>query len=79
MALAISAILDNRSQQALLTIRNSGLTTTDAIRSALIHEAARLRSKEVQRAEFLSAQADPEQQRILRESFEFVERFDDPL
>ena len=77
MALAISVILDDESHRALLTLRNSGFSSTDAIRLALIREAARSRSKKSQRAEFLAAQTDSEQQRILQESFEFLESIDD--
>ena len=77
MAHTLSVRLDDDAHRALLTIQNTGLSSSDAVRSALIREAARLRSKEVQRAEFLAAQADPEQQRILKESFEFLESIDD--
>ena len=78
MAHTLSVRLDDDAHRALLTIQNTGLSSSDAVRSALIREAARLRSKEVQRAEFLAAQADPEQQRILKESLEFLESIDDP-
>ena len=78
MAHTLSVRLDDDAHRALLTIQNTGLSSSDAVRSALIREASRLRSKEVQRAEFLAAQADPEQQRILKESFEFLESIDDP-
>ena len=78
MAHTLSVRLDDDAHRALLTIQNTGLSSSDAVRSALIREAARLRSKEVQRAEFLAAQADAEQQRILKESFEFLESIDDP-
>ena len=74
----LSVRLDDDAHRALLTIQNTGLSSSDAVRSAHIREASRLRSKEVQRAEFLAAQADPEQQRILKESFEFLESIDDP-
>ena len=78
MAHALSVRLDDDAHRALLTIQNTGLSSSDAVRTALIREAARLRTKEVQRAEFLAAQADPEQQRILKESLEFLESIDDP-
>lgn len=78
MAHALSVRLDDEAHRALLTIQNTGLSPSDAVRTALVHEAARLRSKEVQRAEFLAAQADSEQQRILKESLEFLESLDDP-
>ena len=78
MAHPLSVRLDDDAHRALLTIQNTGLSSSDAVRTALIREAARLRTKEVQRAEFLAAQADPEQQRILKESLEFLESIDDP-
>ena len=78
MSHALSVRLDDEAHRALLTIQNTGLTSSDAVRVALIREATRLRSREVQRAEFLTAQADPEQQRILKESLEFLESIDDP-
>lgn len=78
VAHTISVRLDDDAHRALLTIQNSGLSSSEAVRTALLREAARLRSREVQRAEFLAAQADPEQQRILKESFEFLESIDDP-
>lgn len=78
MTHALSVRLDDEAHRALLTIQNTGLSSSDAVRTALIREAARLRTKEVQRAEFLAAQADPEQQRVLKESLEFLESIDDP-
>ena len=78
MTHALSVRLDDEAHRALLTIQNTGLTSSDAVRVALIREPTRLRSREVQRAEFLTAQADPEQQRILKESLEFLESIDDP-
>lgn len=78
MTHTLSVRLDDDAHRALLTIQNTGMSSSDAVRSALIREAARLRSKEVQRAEFLAAQADPEQQRILTESLDFLESIDDP-
>jgi len=78
MTHALSVRLDEEAHRALLTIQTTGLSPSDAVRTALIREAARLRSKEVQRTEFLAAQSDPEQQRILKESLEFMESIDDP-
>ena len=68
----------SHNDTALLAIQDTGLTSSEAVRAALLREAARVRSKESQRAEFLAAQADPEEQRILRESFEFMETIDGP-
>ncbi len=78
VAHTISVRLDDEAHRALLAIQDTGLTSSEAVRAALLREAARVRSKESQRAEFLAAQADPEEQRILRESFEFMETIDGP-
>ena len=78
VAHTISVRLDDETHRALLTIQDTGLTSSEAVRAALLREASRVRSKESQRAEFLAAQADPEEQRILRESFEFMETIDGP-
>lgn len=78
VAHTISVRLDDEAHRALLAIQDTGLTSSEAVRAALLREAARVRSKEVQRAEFLAAQADPDEQRILRESLEFMETIDGP-
>ena len=43
MAKAISVRLDDEAERALRTLESSGLTRSEAIRSALLHSAARLR------------------------------------
>lgn len=43
MAKAISVRLDDDAERALRTLENSGLTRSEAIRSALLAAAARLR------------------------------------
>ncbi|MFM8600784.1 MAG: hypothetical protein ACKODP_01700 [Actinomycetota bacterium] len=78
MARTISVRLDDEAHRALMTIQNTGLTSSAAIRTALVREAGRLRSPEVQREEFLTSQADSEEQRILRESLDFLESIDGP-
>lgn len=64
--------------QIPLTTNHAEVTSSDVTKSSLQNEVMRNLRHEAQRAEFLAAQGDPEEQRILRESFEFMETIDDP-
>lgn len=70
--------LDDDSHRALLTIEDSGQSVAEFVRRALIKEAQRLRSPEVQHAEFLAASIDPEDALALKDTFDFLESLDDP-
>jgi hypothetical protein len=78
MACTISVLLDDESHRALLTILSTGVTMSDAVSSILIRESIRLRSKQVQRREFLASQDDQVEVQILKESFEFIDSVDGP-
>jgi Arc/MetJ-type ribon-helix-helix transcriptional regulator len=58
MAQAISVRLDDRAEQALRTLEASGLSRSEAIRSALIHSAQRLRRRAELAAEVAALEAD---------------------
>lgn len=68
---------DNEFQVSLISDR-AEFASSDVAKSSIQDEVTRNPRHEAQRAEFLVAQADPEEQRILRESFEFMETIDDP-
>lgn len=58
MAQAISVRLDDQAEQALRALEASGLSRSDAIRSALIHSARRLRRSKELAAEVAALEAD---------------------
>ena len=58
MAHAISVRLDDEAQRALRALEASGLSRSDAIRSALIGAARRLREREELAAEVAALEAD---------------------
>ena len=58
VARAISVRLDEESERALRTLESSGLTRSDAIRSALVSSAARLRRRSALAAEVAALEAD---------------------
>lgn len=58
MAQAISVRLDDNALRALRALEASGLSRSDAIRTALIESAARLRSRHVLAAEAAAVEAD---------------------
>lgn len=58
MARSISVRLDDEAEQALRTIEASGLSQSDALRSALIQSARRLRRSAELAAEVAALEAD---------------------
>ena len=58
MAQAISVRLDSEALGALGQLESQGLTRSEAIRSALVQAAARLRDKQALAAEVAALEAD---------------------
>ena len=58
MARAISVRLDDEAEQALRTLEATGLSQSDAIRSALLTSARRLRRRRDLAAEVAALEAD---------------------
>ena len=58
MARAISVRLDEEAQHALSQLEAQGLTQSEAIRSSLVHEAARIRDRRALAAEVATLEAD---------------------
>ena len=58
MARAISVRLDEEALRALSQIKTQGLTQSEAIRSSLVHEAARIRARRALAAEVAALEAD---------------------
>lgn len=58
MARAISVRLDDEAEQALRTLEATGLSQSDAIRSALLTSARRLRRRRELAAEVAALEAD---------------------
>ncbi len=58
MARAISVRLDKEALRALSHLEAQGLTQSEAIRSSLVHEAARIRDRQALAAEVAALEAD---------------------
>lgn len=58
MAQAISVRLDDEALRALRQIEAQGLTQSEAVRSSLVHEAARIRDRQALAAEVAALEAD---------------------
>ena len=58
MARAISVRLDEEAQRALSQLEALGLTQSEAIRSSLVHEAARIRARQALAVEVAALEAD---------------------
>lgn len=58
MAQAISVRLDDEAEQALRTLEAAGMSRSEAIRSALIASARRLRARSTLAAEVAALEAD---------------------
>ncbi|MXZ97646.1 MAG: hypothetical protein F4Z23_01240 [Acidimicrobiaceae bacterium] len=58
MTRAISVRLDDDALRALGQLEAQGLTKSEAIRSSLVHEAARLRARQALAAEVSALEAD---------------------
>ena len=58
MTRAISVRLDDDALRALRQIEAQGLTQSEAVRSSLVHEAARIRDRRALAAEVAALEAD---------------------
>lgn len=73
MPRAVSVRLDDEALQALRRLEALGLSRSDAIRRALLDTAARLRDKDVLRAEVRALEADEGDRREMLEVAELME------
>ena len=74
MTLAISVRLDDEAQRALAQLEASGLSRSDAIRSAIVKSAQQVRRREELRQEIAMLEADEEDRREMLEVAEFMEQ-----
>ncbi len=58
MTIAISVRLDDEAQQTLVQLQAQGLTRSQAIRSSIMNEAARLQTNQALAAEVAALEAD---------------------
>lgn len=73
MAKAISVRLDDEALQALRTLEATGMSRSDAIRSALVSAAGRLRRRQELAAEVAALEADEEDRQEMLEVAGFME------
>jgi Arc/MetJ-type ribon-helix-helix transcriptional regulator len=73
MAKAISVRLDDEALKALKTLEAAGLSRSDAIRSALLAAAGRLRQRQELAAEVAALEADEHDRREMLEVAGFME------
>ena len=73
MAIAISVRLDDEAQRALSQLEASGLSRSEAIRSALIRSAQQARRRETLRQEMACLEADEEDRIEMLDVAEFME------
>lgn len=78
MAEAISVRLDDDALQALRRLEAMGFSRSAAIRKALVDSAARLRDREVLRAEVWSLEADEDDRREMLAVADAMERLRAP-
>ena len=67
MALAVSVRLDDETQRALRMLEASGLTRSEAIRSAILTAAASAHRKQALRVEIQTLEADEADRAEMRE------------
>lgn len=72
--MAISVRLDDEAQRALAQLEASGLSRSDAIRSAIVKSAQQVRRREALRQEIAMLEADEEDRREMLEVAEFMEQ-----
>ncbi|MDE0161120.1 MAG: hypothetical protein OXL98_05225 [Acidimicrobiaceae bacterium] len=75
MAGAISVRLDEEALRALRQLEAGGLTQSEAIRSSLVHEAARMRARQALAAEVAALEADEADQAEMRAVASLMEQF----
>jgi len=74
VTLAISVRLDDEAQRALAQLEASGLSRSDAIRSAIVKSAQQVRRREALSQEIAELEADEEDRREMLEVAEFMEQ-----
>ena len=79
MAQAISVRLDDEALRALHQIEAQGLTQSEAVRSSLVHEAARLRDRQEIAAEIAALEADEADRAEMSAVASLMERLRAPL
>ena len=73
MTIAISVRLDDQAQRALAQLEASGLSRSEAIRTALVRCAQQMRRREALRQEMAALEADEVDRREMLEVAEFME------
>ena len=73
MTVAISVRLDDEAQRALAQLEASGLSRSEAIRTALVRSAQQMRRREALRQEMAALEADKGDRREMLEVAEFME------
>lgn len=73
MAKAISVRLDDEALKALKTLEAAGMSRSDAIRSALLSAAGRLRQRQELAAEVAALEADEQDRQEMLEVAGFME------
>ena len=73
MTIAISVRLDDEAQRALAQLEASGLSRSEAIRTALVKGAQQMRRREALRKEMAALEADEVDRREMLEVAEFME------
>lgn len=73
MTIAISVRLDDEAQRALAQLEASGLSRSEAIRTALVKSAQQVRRREVLRQEMAELEADEGDRQEMLEVAEFME------
>jgi antitoxin component of RelBE/YafQ-DinJ toxin-antitoxin module len=74
MAHSISVRLDDDAQRALRQLEAQGLTQSEAIRSSLVHEAARIRARQALASEVAALEADEADRAEMREVADLMEQ-----
>ncbi len=73
MTLAISVRLDDEARRALAQLEASGLSRSEAIRTALVKSAQQVRRREALRQEMALLEADEGDRREMLEVAEYME------
>jgi Arc/MetJ-type ribon-helix-helix transcriptional regulator len=73
MTIAISVRLDEEAQRALAQLEASGLSRSEAIRTALVQSAQQVRRREALRQEMAELEADEGDRQEMLEVAEFME------
>jgi Arc/MetJ-type ribon-helix-helix transcriptional regulator len=73
MAKAISVRLDDHALHALRRLEAAGVSRSEAIRTALVESAARLRDREALRGEVQALESDPDDRREMLDVAELME------